>query len=775
MHALDVIEFPAILALLAERCETALGAELALQVVPEWSADGVSHRVRLTSEADALVASGLPSLKAVRDVRESVSIAGKGGTLEGEILALVAKSLNGLRLCAQSILDRQELAPSLSHLAQQLPQLDRLESNLNLVLDGDGFVKDSASPELAAIRSKKAKTAQRVMSTIQSYVSGKTRDLLSDPIYTERSGRFVIPLKAENRGKIKGIVHDTSASGHTIYLEPEDVVQLGNQLREAEAEERAEIVRILRALSEQVGKHAPEIVGGIEAASHLDLVFAKVRLGRDMGGIVPDSAQGPVIKIRSGRHPLLNPEIAVPLSLELGEELDVLLITGPNTGGKTISIKTVGLFVAMGQSGMMVPAQHVELGCFSQIWADIGDEQSLQQSLSTFSGHIKNISTALGRLKAGCLVLLDEVGAGTDPAEGAALARAILLQFQKQGAKVMASTHHGELKVFASDQPGFLNASMEFDLKSLAPTYRLMVGTPGSSHAFRIAERYGIPPEVIGEAEAGIGIQEQSISRMIENLETAQKRAQRAQSEADRLTNKVREVEREAAQKMEEAERVRVSVRERASRELDEVLRAIRLEATDIFEELKRDSSQAGLDKARKRLKDLQEVGSDFSKDMKPVVFEAPKPDAKVVKGSQVKIAGMSLAGVVLEEPKGKSVLVQVGSMKMSVALNQLELVKSAVPKATKPQVSNAGRTQTASREIQLIQMRAESAQESLDSFLDDAVLAGLHEVRIVHGKGEGILRKLTRETLKRHRHVVEFRDGEAGEGGHGVTIASLE
>ncbi len=776
MHALGVIEFPSILALLADETETSLGRQQALRTVPEFEPTAVRFRISLTAEAYDLLPSGLPSLKGVQDLREALTISGKGGTLEGEPLAQIGRAMATMRNAAASLENRIDLAPTLAKIATDLPRLDRLESLLDQSIDGDGTVRDSASQELSSLRQKKSSAAKRIVERIQSYISGRTRELLSDPIYTERDGRFVIPLKVENKGKIKGIVHDTSASGQTVFVEPEDVVQLGNQMREIEGQERAEVLRILRELSGKVGAHAPEIILGIEVAARLDEVFARVRLGSAMQGTVPEVVDGPQIKIRDGRHPLLDAKIAVPLTLSLGDTNDAILITGPNTGGKTISIKTVGLFVAMGQAGMMVPAREVRLGCFTQIWADIGDEQSLQQSLSTFSGHIKNIASALKNLKPGSLVLFDEIGAGTDPAEGASLARALLLEFQVRGAKILASTHYGELKIFAGDQPGFVNASMEFDVKSLRPTYRLLIGTPGSSHALKIALRYGIPESVIQVAEEGIGLQEQDIARVIEKLETSQKQAQRAQSEADRLTHRLKEVEREAERKIAEAEALRMRVRERAAQELDEVLRAIRLEASDVFESLKRDPSQAGLDRARQKLKDLQSVGSEFSKEMKPVEAPIRRSPALVKKGSQVRVSGMGLTGTVLEDPKGKSVAVQIGSMKMSVALDQLELVGPAQMKAgdrvAKAQMAKA---QTAQREIQLIQMRAEAAKEMLDQFLDDALLAGLPNVRIVHGKGEGILRKVTQETLRSHPGVTSFRDGDQAEGGQGVTIAILE
>jgi len=772
-----VIEFDAICDRLAAEAETPMGQDACRNTTPSYQPDVVRHLLNLTGEAYDLLPTGLPSLRGVKDVRSPLRVAEKGGVLDGQILAAVGQALTVCRTALHSLEVRKDLAPDLFRIAQNLPRLDRLESLLSQSLDGDGTVRDSASQELVSLRQRKASASKKVLERIQSYVSGRTRVLLSDPIYTERDGRFVIPLKAENRGKIRGIVHDTSASGQTIYLEPADVIQLGNQVREIEAAERAEVERILRMLSESVGEKGTEIGLGIDIVGRLDEVFARVRLGTQMNGVIPRILDGPQIEIRDGRHPLLDPKIAVPLSLSLGADCDGLLITGPNTGGKTISIKTVGLFVAMGQAGMMLPAKDVGLGCFTQIWADIGDEQSLQQSLSTFSGHIKNIAAALEGLRPGALVLLDEVGAGTDPAEGASLAQALLLEFQSRGAKIMASTHYGELKLFATDTAGFVNASMEFDVKSLRPTYRLLVGTPGSSHALKIAERYGIPTSVVERAESGLGTQERDLSKVIEKLENSQRQAQKAQSEADRLTHRLKSVEREAEAKIQAADEAKSKLQARAADEISELLRVIRLEAADIFETLKRRPDQAGMDQARARLKKLQEVGQDFVNEMRPVVPPAKREAARVSKGTQVRLLGVGMTGTVLEDPKGKAVPVQVGSMKMTVNLDQMEVVAEA----PRPQPGSRSGTvqvakaQSAVREIQLIQMRAEAAQEALDKFLDDALLAGLPSVRIVHGKGEGILRDVTRRTLQNHPGVTSFRDGEAGEGGQGATIAELE
>lgn len=780
MHALRVIEWQSLQAMLAQECETTLGESHALEILPRFRAAEVAFEIDRTEEADALVALGPISLSGVRDVGGQVGVAGKGASIDGATLHAVGRSLTAMRVVSETVQPKRADFPLLWQLAEQFPLLNRLEDKLLISLDGDGTVRSEASVELGQLRQRIVRAGQRIQERIQSYVTGRTRELLSDAVVTQRDGRFVIPLKIENKGKIKGIVHDTSASGSTVFVEPEDVVVLSNELRQAEAAECAEVERILRELSEHVGKHADEIKTGLVAAGEMDLVLAKARLGRTMSGCLPIKTDGAFVKLTNARHPLIDKQTCVPLSLELGNEVEVLLITGPNTGGKTVAIKTVGLCVAMAQCGMMPPAAFVKIGCFSQIWADIGDEQSLQQSLSTFSGHVKNIATALSELKPEGLVLLDEVGAGTDPAEGAALARALLVEFQRRGARVMASTHYGELKILASNAPGFLNASMEFDSKSLRPTYKLLVGVPGSSHAMKIAERYGVPRNVIEEATRGASDTDLDVAVMIEKLAVAQKQAHKAQGEADRLTHRLREVEAEAEEKIAKAEEARLRVRERASDELEELLRAIRLEAEDIFEALKKNPTQSGFDLARTKLKELQSVGQDFVRETRPTKPRPITPEVRsgpIERGMTVRIAGLSQTGIVLEEPKGSQVLVQAGALKMTCKLK--DLTPLGTSKGVKPQSKTSSMTvskaMSATTEIHLRQMRAEDAQLELERFLDDAVLGGVPTLRIVHGKGEGILRKLTQEVLRKHREVKSYRSGEPEEGGEGVTVVSLK
>lgn len=747
------------------------------ELEPTMDAVEVASLLEETKQAYELIARhSVPSMGPIRDLRQNLQRIGKGGTGNGEELFMIADAMSAMRSVKALLSPVRNDFSRLWARMEFVPEHPRLEEAIFYSLDPNGDVKDAASPALASIRRKKRSLTSRILEAIQAYTSGSRRDLLSDPIYTIRDGRYVIPLKAENKGKIRGIVHDTSGSGQTIYLEPEDVLQLGNNLREAESAERDEILKVLLALSGKVASVAWEIIDGIDRSAGLDFVLAKARLAFEMKAAPAQKGDPHSIQIQGGKHPLLDASIVVPLELAVGGRHGSILITGPNTGGKTVAIKTVGLFVAMLQSGLFVPALDVRFGPFSQIWADIGDEQSLQQSLSTFSGHIKNIAEALKTLSPGSLVLLDEVGAGTDPAEGAALARAVLLEMQAKGATILASTHYGELKAFAYSAEGFTNAAMEFDSKSLKPTYRLLMGAPGASHALKIAERYGIPTTVVERAKEGLGEQHLDLAAMLERLDQAQKQARIAQGDADRRSADLKKREETATKKLDEADEIRRNANQRAQGLIEEALRQIRLEAAEIFEDLKKaGADQKSLDQARVRLKELQEVGQDFAEEFAkqtPKVKAQPAIAGDLKGGASVRIDGYPQTGILLADPKDGKVQVQIGPLKMTVKTTQLTLVEPERI-VLKPR-TNIGlqRAQTATTEIHLRAMRAEDALDELDKFLDEAVLAGLPSVRIVHGKGEGILRQVTRQVLQRNKSVKSYREGEPAEGGAGVTIA---
>jgi DNA mismatch repair protein MutS2 len=773
-HALKILEFSAIQERLQFHCETPLAAIAASELFPTFKEAEVWERLELTQEAHTTMAKhSPPALGGLGDPRNALNLASKGGVLGGADLFRIGEGLAVMRSLKAFLENRKLDLPRLSSFAQFLPEQRRLEQELLDSLESDGNVRDAASSTLASVRARKKAATQRIQERVQSYISGRSRELLSDPIYTMRDGRYVLPLKAENRGKIRGIVHDTSSSGQTIYIEPEDVLQAGNALREVEAAERAEIQRLLIAWSGKVGAVSEEIIGGVEAASQIDFALAKARLAYEHRAVPPQKSPRPHwIDIHGARHPLLDQNAVVPIDIRVGVG-DSVLITGPNTGGKTVAIKCVGLFALMAQSGLFLPALEVQFSPFSGVWGDIGDEQSLQQSLSTFSGHIKNIAEALRNNARGSLVLLDEVGAGTDPAEGAALAKAILEALAKGGAAILASTHYGELKAFAYNQDGFTNAAMEFDPKTLRPTYRVLMGAPGASQALRIAERYGIPKDVVEQARESLGDEAQDLAGMIERLENSQRQARVAQSEADRRTAELRAAEEKAKKKLAEAEEIRRTAHSKANEVIEAALREIRLEASRLFEELKASASETkSIDRIRGELRGLDQVGRDFAAEFLP--RKKTGPLLEVRKGMQVQIEGFSQPGTVVGDVKDGQVAVQAGMIRITVALDRLKPAdKAAPPGKPKPNI-RLQKTLNATTEIDLRHLRAEEAIRELERFLDDAVLAGLDNIRIVHGKGEGILRKATQDFLRHYPSVGAFRDGEPAEGGQGVTIAAL-
>lgn len=778
-HARRVLEFDRVLDRLAHFCETEPAAVLARDLEPSSKADVVWRELGRTQQAHALLADAAPpSLRSVKDLRQAAKRAQKGGALGGVELAQMGDLLSGLRQLRQFLQTRRETHPLLWIHAEGLPIIQKLESAITDSIDGGGEVRDSASQALGTLRQRKRALHNKLIERIQQYTS-KHRDLLSDAVYTVRDGRYVVPVKSEHKSKIRGIVHDTSSSGQTVYIEPEDVLQIGNQLREAEAGEKDEVAKVLARLSIFVGDHAGEIVTGIEEGAELDLLFAKAKLAYDLKACQPmprtaNAGHSAGISLEAGRHPLLEWQgvPVIPLELEVGFAARGLLITGPNTGGKTVAIKSVGLLALMAQTGMFVPARMCYLSPFTQVWADIGDEQSLQQSLSTFSGHVKNIATAVKGLKPGALVLFDEIGAGTDPAEGAALAKAILRHLVDSGAVVIASTHYGELKAFAYDAEGFANAAMEFDAKTLRPTYRLIMGAPGASHALKIAERYGLPSEIVEAAVANMEEGALETGAMFEKLEQAQRQARIAQGEADRRLNELRRAEKRAEEKLAEADEIRRTVHSKASAEIEDALRAIRGEAAKLFDQLKKGVDEKKLAEIRGKLKDLQGMGDERARNFQ--VQRSREEAPTLSRGMSVRAEGYTQIGTVLEDPQGGVAMVQMGPLKLRLPVTSLTPQAAPIPRGKANSVG-LQKASTATTEIHLRAKRAEDAMEELEKFIDESVLAGLHQVRIVHGKGEGILRKATQDFLRTYGGVASFRDGEPSEGGQGVTIAILK
>ena len=746
-----------------------MGSEIALSLQPSFAEQEIWEQLDQTAEAfDLLGTNPPPNINGVHDVRGPLKLASKGAMLGGNEIYQIGYAHSAIRTMREYL----ERAQTQKIEFIGLESDPKIEREILFAFESDGSIKDEASPALGELRRKKRTAQARIIERIQAYTSGPNRDLLSDPIYTVRQGRYVIPLKAEYKGRIKGIIHDTSATGSTIFLEPDDVLNAANAARQIETQEREEEKRLLTLFSRKVGNIATITIGALTELGKVDITFAKARLGAEMRAQVPVRISGHHIEVKSGRHPLLDPNSVIPTDIELGGEQSVL-ITGPNTGGKTVAIKAVGLFVAMMQSGLLPPALHCRFGHFTQLWADIGDEQSIEQSLSTFSAHLKNIASALNNLKTGALILLDEIGAGTDPAEGAALAQSILLEFQSKGGTVLASTHYGELKAFAFSTVGFINASMEFDQKTLRPTYRLILGAAGASQALRIAERYGIQPHVVERAKEGLSTQQRDIAEMLQNLENAQKQARAAQSEADRKLSELKQLEAVAERKLQDAEDIRKRANERAKDAIDSELRNIRIEAEELFEQVKK--GKGTVQDAREKIRAIDHKGKHLAKPFQPKkTVESTQVALK--KGDHVSVLGFQQNGVLLEDPSGREVLVQMGIAKMKIDIRKL------IPTGAKPTQATSNKhklglnkTMNAKTEITLRHKRAEEAIQELERFIDDALLGNVPWVRIVHGKGEGVLRQVTQEFLRKHKDVKSVRDGDATEGGQGVTIATFK
>ena len=808
-HSLRVLEFEAVRLKLVEQATCTLGQERARAVEPSWREAEVRAWQSETSEAVRLLDSsaGVP-FGGIHDIRTAVQAAGLGGMLEPSVLLLVADTLSGGRKLRAYLLQREEQAPRLAGWGRRVGEFPQVEQEIHEAIGENAEVRDDASPTLARLRRELRAIRARMTERLHSILRNSSyRDMIQDPLITTRDGRFCIPVKAEYRVQFGGLVHDQSTSGATVFMEPNSVVEMGNELRQVEIRERQEVERILRELTAAVGRHAEEIRFALEALGELDLIFARARLAQTMDAVEPEIDDNGYLALRRARHPLLTGAV-VPIDVDLGREHTVLIITGPNTGGKTVTLKTVGLLALMAQSGLHVPAHEGSvLPVFHGIYADIGDEQSIQQSLSTFSGHIVNIARILGEVdKAGArsLVLLDEVGAGTDPTEGAALAKAILGRLRERGARTIATTHYGELKEFAYSTEGVENASVEFDLETLRPTYRLLTGIPGTSNAFTIAGRLGLPQPVVEAARGLIGTDQAVLSDVIQRLTEDQRSTESGLRRATKAASDVEAQRDRYERELKQLKADRADTLERARRQADEIVRGARREVDRVREELKRLEKQArtvleepaggpALEKVRGRLADVagrvdrraEAVARSHSR-------KAPPPEEPLepamdldtrppVVGDQVWIPGVNQRGTLLAELAGGKAQVQIGSMRTTVPADTLKRIRSPKP-AARPAPSLSGLDSSArlraraniAPEVDLRGMRAEEAMERLDEYVDQACLAGLSPFRVIHGRGTGAVKRTVWEFLKSHPGVSGCRHPAEDEGGTGVTVAEL-
>lgn len=797
-HTLDALEYPKILARLAEHTSFSASRSLALALQPEDDEDTIVRAQRATSAARRLYDSHPEiSIGGARDIRSAIGLAQRGGALEPSVLLDVAASLGAMRQLRIALLKlpEEDYAP-LIDLAVALPNLPEIEAAINRSIDPGGEVLDSASPALGRIRSEIRIAHGRLMDRLQSIVSSaQYADALQEPIITMREGRYVVPIKSVSRRSLRGIVHDQSNTGATLFVEPLQTIDLNNEWRELQFAEQQEITRILQMLSAEVAEDGDHIRAGIEALARLDLLFAKGRYSAALNSVEPtisrsngaaqaelDDEDEPPLRLIQARHPLLDQTIVVPTNLWLGGTMQVLLITGPNTGGKTVALKTTGLLALMAQSGLHIPAAAgSRVPVFAGVFADIGDEQSIEQSLSTFSSHMSNIIAILGQLQRDqigtrALVLFDELGAGTDPTEGAALARAIVERLLESEAFVIATTHYAELKAFAYSTPGVENGSVAFDQATLRPTYVLEIGLPGRSNALAIASRLGLEPELIDRARSFLSTETEQVEDLLAGIAHERDAAAADRIRAEELRIDAEKVRNLLQRELDDIAREREARINAFERELDEEMRSARSELRRLRDDTRSASlTREWMQQAEERLKTV----GDRIESSRPVNKPPVQAPRVLQPGDRVHVQSVKLDGEVLSiDEDASEVEVQVGGFRMRVDPRELRRPKSGAPvqlpapAVTPPPLALA---RDVSMQLDLRGRRAHEIDELLERYLNDAYLANLSEVRIVHGKGTGTLRKIVRDALARHPLVKSQTAGIEGEGGEGVTTAKLE
>ena len=744
-----------------------------------------------TQTADALrrvYQKGSVSFGGIRDIRGSIKRLQIGGILGmGElrqIMSLLETADKVKQYGAHENVD--EKIDSLDESFDFLDPVPALAKEIRRCILADDEMADDASPALFSIRRSMRQMNDKVHSTLTSMVNGAMRTYLQDAVITMRDGRYCLPVKAEHRSQVPGMIHDQSATGSTLFIEPMAVVKLNNEFKELLLKEQQEMEKILSDLSEKSAAWADQITGDYDILVELDFIFAKAMLAKEMDAVRPIFNDQRRIRIKDGRHPLLDPKKVVPVTVRLGDDFRLLIITGPNTGGKTVSLKTVGLFTLMGQAGLHIPAfEGSELGVFDNVFADIGDEQSIEQSLSTFSSHMTTIVKILKEMDTNSLVLFDELGAGTDPTEGAALAVSILDHLQKQGIRTMATTHYSELKIYALSTEGVENACCEFDVESLRPTYRLLIGIPGKSNAFAISSRLGLPDFLIEDAKTHLSAKDENFEDVIAELEHSRITLEKEQMEIQSYKEEIRKLRNELQRKQENIDQRR----EKLLKDANDKAAAILQEAKDYADETIKNFHKFG--KANISIKDMEQQRSKLrekidSAQSKSQSKNTAKPKKKVKAdklhiGDKVRVLSLNLEGTVSTMPNAKGDLfVQMGILRSQVNINDLEYIGEAEQPYAAKNASGSGKIRMSksalvSTEINLIGMTVDEAIGHLDKYLDDAYLAHVPSVRIVHGKGTGALRNAVQQQLKRSKYVKSFRLGTFGEGDAGVTIAEFK
>ena len=786
--SLNILELPVVLDMLAAEAVTDGGKEACHSLRPSSDRLEVKNRLAETSAAkEMMVVRGSPSLSGIKDIRPSLSRADLGGSLNTIERLNIARVLQCARLVKGYTSDDKLGKSCIDHLFAALHANRFLEEKITGSIVGEDEIADSASSELANIRRKIRAASARVRDCLQKIISSPSyAKVLQEPIITMRSDRFVVPVKAECKGAIPGLVHDISASGATLFIEPMAAVKANNELRELAAKEKTEIERILAELSADCASHAEDIASDYSYLITLDGIFARAKLSYKLNGIEPELREKGVV-LRRARHPLLPKDKAVPISLELGEDFDTLIITGPNTGGKTVTLKTMGLLNVMAQCGLHIPADDGSgVPVYRHVLADIGDEQSIEQNLSTFSAQMTNIVHILNECDADSLLLFDELGAGTDPTEGAALAIAVIEHARKMGANVAATTHYAELKVYATNENGIQNASCEFDVETLSPTYRLLVGVPGKSNAFAISERLGLSKEIIDDAKARIGVQNASFEATIEKLEQTRALLERDRAET---AKKLREAEESA--KKAAFLRAELSVRlekadEKAKRDAERIIAEARQTAENTFAELDEMRRKMNDDEQTQEINharsELRRKLNESQGKLKAKAPEQPKEEKKSARdvraGDTVEIKSMGVKAEIIDVNPDGTLNLRAGIMNVKLKPDDVYLIEGHAAKQKKQSVTLAGSTApraAVSPEIDLRGMESIEAVNAAEQYIDSAVMGKLKTVTIIHGKGTGALRAAVQQMLKRNKAVKSYRLGRFGEGESGVTIVELK
>ena len=790
--ALKTLEYNKIIDKLTEFAGSALAKEMCRNLQPSTDLYEIQALQKETSDAlSRIYQKGAVSFRGVRDIRGSIKRLEIGAIIGiNELLSICSLLDVCSKVKAYSRNDRDpDFEDSLEAMFQALQPLTPVSSEIRRCIASEEELNDDASPALFKIRRSMRQINDKVHAQLQTMVNGSARTYLQDAVVTMRNGRYCIPVKAEHRGQIPGMIHDQSSTGSTLFVEPMAVIKLNNDLRELELKEEKEIEMILATLSARCGEETEALRDDLDLLTKLDFIFARAQLSRSMNGTQPDFNEEGRILIKKGRHPLLDKKKVVPIDIQLGKDFELLIITGPNTGGKTVSLKTVGLFTLMGQAGLHIPAfDHSELSVFHEVFADIGDEQSIEQSLSTFSAHMTNTVSILKEADDRSLVLFDELGAGTDPTEGAAHAIAILSNLHRRGSRVMATTHYSELKVFALSTPGVENGCCEFDVETLRPTYRLLIGVPGKSNAFAISQKLGLSQDIIEEAKTHLTKQDEDFEDLLADLE--QKRVT-IEQERDQI-NSYKEEIRELKQRLESKQEKLDLSRDKILREANEQARNILQEAKDYADTTIRNFQKYGK-AAGVSAKDMEKERGKLREKMSTVDKKlsaknaAPKKSHKQLTakdlriGDSIKVLSLNLKGTVSTLPDAKgNLFVQMGILRSQVNIRDLEKLDDTVITGGNFSKTGSGKIKmsksaSVSTEINLLGKTVDEAIMELDKYLDDAYIAHLPSVRIVHGKGTGALRKGVHNYLRRQKHVKSYRLGEFGEGDAGVTIVEFK